>query len=195
MSPRLASLDDRTRPEFMNRPRSGTAGGLKVVGSNVLASYWKLAAERQRVYHARLCRRTRPWTDNAIVYQYRFTNAYRAADRISQDLIRVLYAGSQYPDDLLLLQTLLYWFFNKPETWQAMESALGEVSAADFDPKACGAILDQALAQGGAGLLRCVHCSATPVRIPTQAPRSSGPHRDHDQRRPRSITAASPRRG
>ena len=86
----------------MDRPWSGTLGGRKVVGSNVLASYWNLAAERQRVYHARLAGEPGPWTDDAIVSQYRFTNAYRAADRVSQDLIRVLYSGSQDPDDLLL---------------------------------------------------------------------------------------------
>ncbi|WP_448072987.1 nucleotide kinase domain-containing protein [Georgenia yuyongxinii] len=124
-----------------------TIGGRKIVGSDVLASYWKLAAERQRVYHARLAGEPEPWTDDEIVSQYRFTNAYRAADRVSQDLIRVIYTGSQDPDDVLL-RILLYRFFNKPETWQTIEGTLGEVTAADFDAQACGAILDQALAQG-----------------------------------------------
>jgi alpha-glutamyl/putrescinyl thymine pyrophosphorylase clade 1 len=131
----------------MNRAWSGTIGGRKVAGSDVLASYWRLAAERQRVYHARLAGEPAPWTDDEVVSQYRFTNAYRAADRVSQDLIRVIYTGSQDPDDVLL-RILLYRFFNKPQTWQAIEGTLGEVTAADFDMEACGAILDQALAQG-----------------------------------------------
>jgi hypothetical protein len=131
----------------MNRAWSGTIAGRKIVGSDVLASYWKLAAERQRVYHARLVGEPEPWTDDEIVSRYRFTNAYRAADRVSQDLIRVIYTGSQNPDDVLL-RILLYRFFNKPETWQAIEGTLGEVTAADFDSQACGVILDQALAQG-----------------------------------------------
>ena len=117
------------------------------MGSAVLASYWKLAAERQRVYHARLAGAPGPWTDDEIVSRYRFTNAYRAADRVSQDLIRVIYTGPQEADDLLL-RTLLYRFFNKPETWELIEAAMGEVTAADFDVQACGAVLDEALAHG-----------------------------------------------
>ncbi|GAA1129673.1 hypothetical protein GCM10009606_06920 [Nocardioides aquiterrae] len=113
----------------------------------MLSSYWKLAAERQRVYHARLAGEPAPWTDDGIVSQYRFTNAYRAADRVSQDLIRVIYTGSEDPDDVLL-RILLYRFFNKPETWQIIEGTLGEVTVATFDSEACGAILDKALAHG-----------------------------------------------
>lgn len=131
----------------MNQAWSGAIGGRKIVGSEVLASYWKLAAERQRVYHARLAGEPEPWTEDSIVSRYRFTNAYRAADRVSQDLIRVIYTGPQDPDDVLL-RILLYRFFNKPETWQAIEGTMGEVTAADFDSQACGATLDQALAHG-----------------------------------------------
>lgn len=131
----------------MRQGWSGIIGNQKVVGSEVLASYWRLAAERQRVYHARLAGEPGPWTDDEIISQYRFTNAYRAADRVSQDLIRVIYGGSQDPDDVLL-RILLYRFFNKPETWRRMEASLGAITAADFDAQACSAILDQALKQG-----------------------------------------------
>jgi hypothetical protein len=143
-----AGATDGTTGSRLKSPEwSGTVGGRKVVSSHVLASYWRLAAERQRVYFARLAGEPEPWTDDEIVSQYRFTNAYRAADRVSQDLIRVIYTGSQDPDDLLL-RILLYRFFNKPETWQTIENALGEVTSTDFDTEACGAILDQALNQG-----------------------------------------------
>ncbi|GAB3077591.1 hypothetical protein GCM10027053_47570 [Intrasporangium mesophilum] len=131
----------------MKKAWSGTIGKQKVVGSDVLASYWRLAAERQRVYHARLAGDPGPWTDDQIISQYRFTNAYRAADRVSQDLIRVIYSGSHDPEDVLL-RILLYRFFNKPETWRAIEDGLGVVTAADFDVQACGAILDRSLRQG-----------------------------------------------
>ena len=90
-------------------------GGRKIVGSEVLESYWTLAAERQRVYHARLANEPGPWTDDPVVSRYRFTNAYRAADRVSQDLIRVICEGPQDPRDLLL-RILLFRFFNNPET-------------------------------------------------------------------------------
>lgn len=128
-------------------PWSGSVDGQQVIGSDVLESYWTLAAERQRVYHARLAGLPGPWTDDEIISRYRFTNAYRAADRVSQDLIRVIYDGPQCPDDLLL-RILLYRFFNKPETWDVIESTLGSVTAVDFDPEACGDALDHAIANG-----------------------------------------------
>lgn len=66
--------------------------------SEVLSSYWHFAAERQHVYHARLRGEPGPWTDDVVLSRYRFTNAYRAADRVSQDLIRIAYEGPQDPE-------------------------------------------------------------------------------------------------
>lgn len=113
----------------------------------MLKSYWTLAAERQRIYHARLRGDAAPWTDDPVVAQYRFTNAYRAADRVSQDLIRVVYGGSQHPRDLLF-RILLFRFFNKPETWSAIEEARGEITADDFDFNQYASILDARLSCG-----------------------------------------------
>lgn len=141
------SIREPKKPSTAPQAWSGTVAGRPVVGSDVLESYWTLAAERQRVYHARVAGLPGPWTEDEIVSRYRFTNAYRAADRVSQDLIRVIYDGSQEPEDVLL-RVLLYRFFNKPETWEAIEATLGPVTAADFDPHACGAVLDQAMARG-----------------------------------------------
>lgn len=121
--------------------------GQCIVGSEVLRSYWTLAAERQRVYHARLRGEPAPWTDDPVVAHYRFTNAYRAADRVSQDLIRVTYGGSQRPRDLLF-RILLFRFFNKPQTWLAFEEARGELIAREFDVDQYAAILDDRLARG-----------------------------------------------
>jgi hypothetical protein len=131
----------------MSRPWSGTVAGRKIVASEVLASYWTLASERQRVYFARLSGKPGPWSSDPVVSRYRFTNAYRAADRVSQDLIRVIYDGPQDADDVLF-RVLLYRFFNKPETWRMLEQARGELTIADFDPDAYGRILDLAMSRG-----------------------------------------------
>jgi len=82
-----------------------------------------------------------------VVSQYRFTNAYRAADRVSQDLIRVIYEGPQEPRDMLL-RILLFRFFNKPDTWAALETARGEVTADDFDVELYSKVLDERLTRG-----------------------------------------------
>lgn len=122
-------------------------GSRSLSTSEVLRSYWTVATERQRVYHARLAGLPGPWTDDEIISRYRFTNAYRAADRVSQDLIRVLYAGSQQPEDLLL-RTLLYRFFNKPSTWAALETISGDITWNSFRIEDYAEKLDNLLACG-----------------------------------------------
>lgn len=128
----------------MSRVRIGSH---MVTTTEVLRSYWTVAAERQRVYHARLAGLPSPWTDDEIIARYRFTNAYRAADRVSQDLIRVLYEGSQKPEDLLL-RTLLYRFFNKPSTWAALETVKDGVTWDSFDAEDYAEKLDSMLTRG-----------------------------------------------
>ncbi|MBD3778255.1 MAG: hypothetical protein IE923_03185 [Micrococcales bacterium] len=120
--------------------RSIRIGTRTVVATDVLGSYWHVAAERQRVYHRRLMGAPAPWTNDPVLSSYRFTNAYRAADRVSQDLIRTQYAGPQAPEDILL-RTLLYRFFNKPATWRVIEGAVGTLSTSSFDLS----VLDHAL--------------------------------------------------
>nr|WP_151478279.1 nucleotide kinase domain-containing protein [Streptomyces albicerus] len=62
----------------------------------VFDTYWRFAARRHAIYQVRLERRPGPWTDDPIPLRHRFTNCYRAADRVSQFLIRhVSYAGAQ----------------------------------------------------------------------------------------------------
>lgn len=127
--------------------RSIEIGGHTVIATDVLQSYWFVAAERQRMYHRRLRAQPSPWTRDPILSVYRFTNAYRAADRVSQDLIRVQYAGSQDPEDLLL-RTLVYRFFNKPSTWAVAEGAVGSLTAETFDVERISCEMDRLLAQG-----------------------------------------------
>lgn len=130
--------------EAMRKIRIGTAD---VSASDVLASYWIFAAERQSVYHRRLAGDPGPWTENPVLSRFRFTNAYRAADRVSQDLIRLAYDGSQEPEDILL-RVLLFRFFNKPSTWKALESAVGEISWDSFSVDQYDAVLSRMLAAG-----------------------------------------------
>jgi hypothetical protein len=133
--------------ELVSRVWSGRVAGRGVVASEVLESYWILAAERQRVYHARLAGEPPPWAQDPIVARYRFTNAYRAADRVSQDLIRVIYDGPQGALDVLL-RTLLFRFFNKPETWVALAAERGEITAIDFDVDSYANVLDTLMSRG-----------------------------------------------
>ena len=122
-------------------------GARTIVVSDVLRSYWFFASERQRVYHRRLAGLAGPWTDDPVISRFRFTNAYRAADRVSQDLIQVAYSGSQSADDVVL-RILLFRFFNKPSTWRALQEEFGEITWDSFDVDAYSVVLDRMLARG-----------------------------------------------
>jgi thymidylate kinase len=98
----------------------------------VFDTYWRFATERQAIFFRRLKGVKSPWTEDAILHRYKFTNAYRASDRVSQYLIRqVIYAGDQSPRELFF-RILLFKFFNRIETWQRLVAALGEPSAKTF---------------------------------------------------------------
>lgn len=116
----------------------------------VLETYWRFAAERQAIYFRRLTDGHGPWTLDPILQSYRFTNAYRATDRVSQHLIRdVQYRPdrSQEPRELFF-RTLLFKIFNRIETWQAIEEAIGPVTADGSDLEKISAVLDGIMAKG-----------------------------------------------
>ncbi|NOS87393.1 MAG: hypothetical protein HOP34_02420 [Methylococcaceae bacterium] len=89
--------------------------------------YWYFAAERQRIFYKRLSGQQCDFTEDPILKTYRFTNAYRASDRVSQFLIRhVIYSGDQSPQEIFF-RTILFRFFNRISTWISLSSALNNV--------------------------------------------------------------------
>jgi alpha-glutamyl/putrescinyl thymine pyrophosphorylase clade 1 len=116
--------------------------------SRVFETYWCFAAERHRVYEQRLRGLPAPWTSDPVLAAYRFTNVFRAADRVSQFLIReVIYRGDQAVDEVVF-RILLFKLFNKIETWQLLSSELGELSLSTFDVEAADRVLGDARARG-----------------------------------------------
>jgi hypothetical protein len=93
----------------------------------VFDTYWRFAASRQAVYLARVAGQPGPWTSDPVLRRHRFTNCYRAADRVSQFLIsQVCYAGDQTPDEAFF-RTLLFKLFNRTSTWSLLRESLGEL--------------------------------------------------------------------
>ena len=114
----------------------------------VFDSYWFFAAERHAIYQARLSGRPGPWTTDPVMLRHRFTNCYRAADRVSQFLIRqVSYRGSQRLDEVVF-RTLLFKMFNRVSTWRLLEDAFGEIAWERFDLAAYDEVLTAAFAGG-----------------------------------------------
>jgi hypothetical protein len=112
----------------------------------VFSAFWSFAAERQAIFWRRMSQANPPWTNDPILGTFKFTNAYRASDRVSQYLIQnVIYAGNQNLDEVVF-RVLLFKFFNKTQTWELLEHALGPIKATTFSAENCDRVLTHALA-------------------------------------------------
>ena len=111
-------------------------------------NYWMFAAERQNIFFARYNKQVPPWTNDPILRTYKFTNAYRASDRVSQYLIKnVIYCGDQSLKEVFF-RIMLFKLFNKIETWELLLSELKEISATSFSFSAYDLVLTKALEKG-----------------------------------------------
>ena len=125
-----------------------TIGGRELRPTAVYDTYWRFAASRQRVYEARLAGEAPPWTGDPILAAHRFTNCYRAADRVSQFLItQVSYRGNQSWDEVFF-RTLMFKIFNRVPTWRLLTGELGEVAWEGYDHAVYDRILERRLAGG-----------------------------------------------
>ena len=114
----------------------------------VYDSYWRFAVERQEVFFRKIDGRPSPWTNDGILRRHKFTNAYRASDRVSQYLIQhVIYEGETTPEEVFF-RTILFKLFNKIETWKLLGTKLGTISYADYSFSRYDEILARALSSG-----------------------------------------------
>jgi hypothetical protein len=114
----------------------------------VFDTYWQFAFERQEIFLKRVYGLPPPWTGDPILSSYRFTNVYRVCDRVSQYLIRrVIYDGDQSEEEVFF-RTLLFKLFNRIETWEMLQEAVGPVCWKTFDVDQYDRILDEAFRRG-----------------------------------------------
>lgn len=108
--------------------------GRRIEASPVFDTFWRFASARQSIYESRLSGSVGPWSDDPVLSEFRFTNVYRAADRVSQFLIsEVIYDGVEHQPEDYVFRTLLFKFFNKSDTWRGLEEAVGPISWSRFD--------------------------------------------------------------
>jgi hypothetical protein len=138
----------------MERLSMRTAYEIRVQNGRVLRTtpvfdtYWRFAAERQEMFMRRVVGSTPPWTEDPILSVHRFTNTYRASDRVSQYLIRhVIYEGSQKPEEVFF-RTILFKLFNRIGTWEVLRTELGTVSWRGFEFDAYAKVLDRLIGDG-----------------------------------------------
>lgn len=88
--------------------------------------YWIFAARRQMAFENRIAGREWPWSDDPIIQAYKFCNVYRAADRVSQYLIKdIAYSEEAASFDDRVFQIVAFRTFSKIETWQNVIRLLG----------------------------------------------------------------------
>ncbi|WP_461187956.1 nucleotide kinase domain-containing protein [Arthrobacter sp. Z4-13] len=101
----------------MKRPRPRT---------EVYNIYWRFAFERHRIFEAKVSGTPGPWTEDAILRTYKFCNVFRAADRVSQYLIRhVCYSDQDHSPEDRLFQIVAFRTFSNIRTWDSLRSILG----------------------------------------------------------------------
>lgn len=149
MQEQLALGFKPTGPVKPAGPREFRAGNQVLRVTECFDTYWRFAAERQRVFRSRAAGAGPPWTADPILSRHKFTNVYRAADRVSQYLIRdVIYAGSQEPEEIIF-RLLLFKIFNRIETWELLNGQLGGRPAwSGYQYAAYDKILSGAMSRG-----------------------------------------------
>jgi hypothetical protein len=117
--------------------------------TKVFDTYWYFAAERQAIFFRRMeGQPPETWTQDPIIGKYKFTNSYRASDRVSQYLIKnIIYAGDQSPEEVFF-RILIFKIFNRIETWELLEHELGGVSYADYSFESYDHVLTRARKRG-----------------------------------------------
>lgn len=122
-----------------------------MVPTPVFDAFWKFAVDRQKLFFMRHSGAASPWTDDPILAGYRFTNAYRVADRVSQFLIRrVIRASVELCPEDQVFRVLLFKIFNRIETWNRLEAELGPIKLETFSVEKYAQVLALARSEGNA---------------------------------------------
>ena len=141
-------ISDPPRTDTSSRRPVVEVAGRRLEPTEVFDTYWRFAAARQRAYFSRLSGGRGPWSDDPVIVRHRFTNPYRASDRVSQFLIRsVIYRGSQEPNEVIF-RILLFKFFNRISTWETLVNEIGEPAWMTYSFAAYDASLTALQSQG-----------------------------------------------
>ncbi len=108
-----------------------------------LKYYFYFIQERMNIFWRR-CEGRASLTNDPILKEYKFTNVYRACDRVSQYLIRnVIYKDlNNYSSEDVLLRILVFKVFNRIETWEYLRQ-LTDVTVQSFDVEKLSKALSQ----------------------------------------------------
>lgn len=113
--------------------------------STAYDDYWFFAALRhQRFVNSQYSSKVMA---DPILDEYKFTNCYRVLDRTSQFLVKNISSNNNYDAPNIFFRTLIFKLFNKIETWQLLESRVGDITLDNFRADEYISILSEMKAQ------------------------------------------------
>ncbi|MES2701296.1 MAG: nucleotide kinase domain-containing protein [Bacteroidota bacterium] len=118
--------------------------------SPIYDTYWRFATERQAIFFKRFRKELPPWTNDLVLRLFKFTNVYRASDRVSQYLIQSVIYDSPHDEKNLFFRILLFKIFNKIETWELLQKKIGTITIENFSYTIFDNILRHAMDNGQA---------------------------------------------
>lgn len=127
------STKTASRKTHTVRLKNAVIGDRSLPVSPVLDTLFYFMSERHQVFLRRTEGDERPWTEDATLGRYPFTNVFRVYDRTTQYILRhVIGEGSQ---DLTesCFRVILFRMFNKIETWKYLQKQVGEITWDSFD--------------------------------------------------------------
>ena len=124
-------------------------GGRALTATTVFETYWRFACKRQDAFMRRVQGESPPWSNDLVISAHRFTNTYRASDRVSQYLIRhVQYGDRDRSRADIIFRTLIFKLFNRIETWERLVDELGDIRWKGFDFARAERVLDRVRTRG-----------------------------------------------
>jgi len=116
------------------------------IREEALRYYFYFVQERMRIFWEQNIGNKISLSNDPILNTYKFTNVYRATDRVSQYLIKdVIYQDRnvEFDEVDILLRIILFKIFNKPETWIFLESKLGPLCRTSFNLRLINMLLEE----------------------------------------------------
>lgn len=136
----LRDIKEKTDMEYISKPL--------IIPSEIYDTYWTFASERQNIFMKKVQGCDYPWTNDEILKKYKFTNAYRASDRVSQFLIRnVIYSFNGSEEDLIF-RIILFKIFNKIDTWNYLKDKVGDINYRSYSRNIYSNIFHELYANG-----------------------------------------------
>ena len=127
-------------------PPLGVPDGLGV--TKVFNTFWRFAGERQKIFFRRIAGQPAPWTEDSILLKNKFTNVYRASDRVSQYLIQRVIGETVGSATDLFFRIILFKLFNKIETWELLSRNCGRITWDDYSFERYDSVLSDAIESG-----------------------------------------------